>query len=147
MGVAAPRRGHDAPRGTLVEPSAGEKLTGILRSKPFTIPEKLSFLIAGHYGTPPAPEKSKNFVRLKLVEGDETIAEAIPPRNDTPHVVKWDLAKWKGKQGYIEAIDGDDRSAYAWIAFGQFKPEVAPTPGGMEQARIDSSPRRSSRAC
>jgi glucose/arabinose dehydrogenase len=65
----------------------GEKLTGYLRSKPFSIPKKLSFLIAGHYGTPPSDELSRNFVRLKLVDGDEVVAEVAPPRNDTPRPV------------------------------------------------------------
>jgi putative heme-binding domain-containing protein len=113
----------------------GEKLMGILRSKPFAIPKKLSFVVAGHYGMPPSNELSKNFVRLKLVDGDEVIEEVPPPRTDTPRAVKWELAKWAGQQGYLEAVDGDNRDAWAWIAFGQFKPEVAPTPTTVERIR------------
>jgi putative heme-binding domain-containing protein len=134
---APERRGEGTTRAAELWSShpKGEKLTGVLRSKPFAIPAKLSFLMAGHYGTPPSQETSKNFVRLRLVDGDEVVAQAVPPRNDTPRPVKWDLAKWKGRQGYLEAVDGDDRDAYAWVAFGQFKPEVAPTPGSIERAR------------
>ena len=113
----------------------GEKLTGFLRSRPFAIPPILSFKIAGHYGPPATTDPSKSFVRLKLAEGDETVAEVAPPRDDTPQSVTWDLSKWAGKQGYIEAVDGDDRPSYAWLAFGQFEPAVAATPAAVEDAR------------
>ncbi len=114
----------------------GEVLTGVMRSQPFSIPAKLSFLIAGHYsGAPGVKAESKNFVRLKLAAGDKTIVEALPPRDDTPHRVEWDLSKWAGQQGYVEAVDGDAGNAFAWLAFGQFQPAVAPTPAAPDTTR------------
>src|SRR5205814_7032601 len=43
----------------------GEKLTGTLRSKPFAIPAKLSFFLAGHDGSPDKPPRKKNLLRLR----------------------------------------------------------------------------------
>jgi putative heme-binding domain-containing protein len=110
----------------------GEGVTGVLRSREFEIPAKLSFLIAGHYGSPDQNEELKNLVRLRLADADggggKTVAEARVPRNDTPQRVDWDLAAVAGKKGYIEAVDADARGAYAWVAFGRFEPAVAPTP-------------------
>ena len=115
----------------------GERLTGVLRSRPFEIPATLSFRVAGHYGAPGTNNPSKNFVRLRLADGDEVIAEAAPPRDDTPHKVQWDLSKWAGKRGYLEAVDGETGDGFAWIAFGQFRPPVAPTPLAVGDALRD----------
>ena len=106
----------------------GERLTGVLRSREFEIPAKLSFLIAGHYGVPSENEERKNLVRLKLADGDKVVAEAPVPRNDTPQRVEWDLSAMKGRRGYLEAVDADARDAFAWLAFGRFEPAVVPTP-------------------
>src|SRR5690606_1246418 len=38
----------------------GERLTGSLRSSPFTIPDELSFYIAGHDGSPEHPIRHNN---------------------------------------------------------------------------------------
>src|SRR5262249_10239935 len=40
----------------------------------------------------------------------------------------WDLSAHAGKEGYLEATDGDDGTAYAWLAFGRFEPAVVPWP-------------------
>lgn len=106
----------------------GETLTGVLRSKAFALPSTLSFLIAGHAGPPGAAKRSGNRVVLKLADNDETIQTAIPPGDDRIHRVDWDLGKWSGKKGYIEAIDTDTGTGFAWLAFGQLQPEVAATP-------------------
>src|SRR5204862_17307 len=45
-------------------PPGGESLTGVLRSKPFTIPAKLRFFLAGHDGYPNKPAQKRNVVRL-----------------------------------------------------------------------------------
>ncbi|HET6251769.1 MAG TPA: PVC-type heme-binding CxxCH protein [Tepidisphaeraceae bacterium] len=113
----------------------GETGTGIIRSKPFVIPPTLSFYMAGHNGQPPAVHPIKNIVRLKAVDGNEVLAEAPPPRNDLAQKISWDLSKFAGKQGYIEATDGDDKTAYAWLAFGRFEPAVVKVPAAAEVHR------------
>lgn len=101
----------------------GEKLTGILRSAAFAAPEKLRFYLCGHDGTPPGAPGKKNFIRLIDVDG-KTLREAAPPRNDVAQRIEWDLADVHGKMVRFEATDGDAGSAYAWLAFGRFKPEL-----------------------
>src|SRR5437667_453788 len=80
----------------------GEKLTGILRSKPFIIPEKLSFFMAGHDGSPDKPPRKKNLVRLRDARTQEVLARSAPPRNDTAQPFSWDLSKFAGRKGYLE---------------------------------------------
>ena len=131
----------------------GESLMGILRSKPFVIPAKLSFFLAGHDGYPDKPPQKKNVVRLRLLSDrgsasrsddapgefenaaahraalqDVVVAEAWPPRNDTAQMVTWDLNRFAGRQGYLEVTDGDDGNAYAWLAIGRFDPPVVTVP-------------------
>lgn len=106
----------------------GEKLTGILRSRAFTIPERLSFYTAGHLGFPNQPLVPRNFIRLRDAETHELLAEARPPRHDTARRVPWDLKDVAGREGYLELVDGDDRGAYAWLAVGRFEPAVVTVP-------------------
>lgn len=60
------------------------------------------------------------------------LREAFPPRSDRAQKVTWDLAEVAGRRVVFEAVDGDDGSAYAWMAVGQFEggsvnpPAVAP---------------------
>ncbi|HEV8423014.1 MAG TPA: c-type cytochrome, partial [Chthoniobacterales bacterium] len=42
--------------------------------------------------------------------------------------VEWDLANATGKKAYLEIVDGDTGSAYAWLAAGRFDPAVVPMP-------------------
>lgn len=109
----------------------GEQLTGILRSAPFAIPEKLTFWICGHNGVPGTDPAPVNHVRLKLADSGDIVAKEIPPRNDTARQVTWDLKEWAGKQGVFEAVDADTGTAYAWLAIGRFDPMVVapPVPG------------------
>ena len=106
----------------------GEQLTGVLRSKAFLIPSTLSFYMAGHNGQPPQVLPVKNMVRLRDADSKNVLIEAAPPRNDIAQKVTWDLKAHAGKQGYIEIVDGDSGSAYAWIAAGRFSPDVAKIP-------------------
>lgn len=124
------QRPLDGPDGVALWSShpLGERLTGVLRSREFEIPAQLVFLLAGHYGAPGENEAPKNLVRLRLADGDEVVAEAAVPRNDTPQRVEWDLSKFAGQKGYIEGVDADARDAYAWLAFGRFEPAVVPSP-------------------
>jgi putative heme-binding domain-containing protein len=102
----------------------GETLTGVARSADFVIPEKLTFFLAGHNGTPSRKHPIKNIVRLRDAKTDEVLAEQAPPRSDVAQKVTWDLTSFAGRQGYFEATDGDSGTAYAWLAFGRFEPPV-----------------------
>ncbi len=106
----------------------GETLTGILRSKTFTIPQKFSFYLAGHDGSPEKPMRKKNFARLRDAESNKVIKEVAPPRNDTAQLVTWDLKSHAGKKGFLEIVDGNTGHSYAWLAVGRFEPEVVSLP-------------------
>jgi len=101
----------------------GEKLTGRLRSRNFSIPKRISFYMAGHIGYPGKPVVKKNWIRLINAETKAVLAEAIPPRNDTAQKFEWDLKKFQGKLGYLEIVDGDSAGGYAWLAVGRLEPE------------------------
>jgi len=106
----------------------GEKLTGILRSRTFTIPARLSFFMAGHDGSPDKPQLKRNFVRLRDAGTRQILAQSVPPRNDVAQPFSWDLAKHAEKQGYLEVVDGNGGHSYAWLAVGRFSPAVVPLP-------------------
>ncbi len=106
----------------------GEQLTGILRSKIFSIPPRLSFFLAGHDGFPDQPARRKNAVRLRAAETQEILAETFAPRNDLAQPVTWDLGARAGRPGYLEITDADNGGAYAWIAIGRFDPPVVTVP-------------------
>jgi putative heme-binding domain-containing protein len=106
----------------------GEKLTGALRSKSFTIPAEITFFMAGHDGSPDKPIGKRNFIRLRDAQTRKVLAQSAPPRNDTAQPFKWDLSKHAGKKGFIEITDGNSGHSYAWLAVGRFKPEVVPMP-------------------
>lgn len=124
------RRSADGDSGTLFLSSlpANEWHIGSVRSKSFTIPSSLSFFVCGHLGHPEKPAIEKSFVRLRLSDSDEIIAESLPPRNDVAQRVTWDLKDHAGQQGYIEVFDGLDGTAYAWIAVSRFDPPVVSVP-------------------
>ncbi|MDB6005568.1 MAG: Cytochrome c, partial [Prosthecobacter sp.] len=87
-----------------------EKLTGILRSKSFAAPDKLTLWLCGHRGFPQQPAHEKNFVRL--VSEGKTVQQAFPPRHDVCERIEWDLSSIQGKPVQLEIVDGDDGSAY-----------------------------------
>ncbi len=109
-------------------PPAGEQLTGILRSEIFTVPPRLQFFLAGHDGTPDQQPQKRNVVRLRGVNTQEILAEKFPPRNDLAQPVTWDLTAQAGKQAYVEVVDADNGTAYAWLAVGRFEPPVISVP-------------------
>jgi putative heme-binding domain-containing protein len=106
----------------------GEDLTGVLRSQPFTIPDRLSFFIAGYDGSPDRPLLKKNFIRLRSTANHKILAEARPPVSDFAKPETWDLKKFAGKQGYLEIVDGNGGHVAAWLAVGRFNPPVVPLP-------------------
>jgi putative heme-binding domain-containing protein len=109
----------------------GERLTGILRSRPFVVPPKLSFFLAGHDGPPGKPLRGKNFVRLRDAATDEILTNTPPPRNDTARPVTWDLTDYAGKSAYLEIVDNIATASYAWLAIGRFDPPVIKVPDIM----------------
>jgi len=99
-----------------------EHLTGILRSKEFCAPAKLSFWLCGHDGSPPGKPNEKNLVRLTLAE--KPVRQAFPPRNDTCQRIEWELADIAGKPVRLEIVDGDNGPAYAWLGVTRIEPPV-----------------------
>jgi putative heme-binding domain-containing protein len=108
-------------------PPGGEHLTGVLRSPPFTIPQRLTFYLAGHDGPPDKRPQGKNLVRLRGPQ-DAVLIQAPPPRHDTAQKITWDLAAHAGKTGFLEVVDGDTGGAYAWLAIGRLDPPVVAIP-------------------
>ncbi len=102
----------------------GEQRTGILRSRTFAAPAKLSFFIAGHCGRPGTTDAMRNHLYLRDATTGETLKEMTPPREDTAKPVEWDLAALNGRQVVLELVDGDDAGGYAWFAVGRFEPAV-----------------------
>ena len=117
----------------------GETLTGIYRSSTFELPEKLSFWCAGHHGVAGAKGNDLNKILLRDAETKEVLMDARPPRNDVAQKIEWDLKKFAGKKGYVELVDGDTGTGYAWLAVGRFSvaalnplPHVANQTAGAE---------------
>ena len=129
------RVSQDGDKGSLFLDSLvkGEQLTGLYRSEPFELPAKLSFWCAGHNGLPGAPFNPKNYIRLRDASTHALLREALPPRNDTAQRIEWDLAEFAGKRGYVELLDADEASGYAWLAVGRFSVEALNPSRGVEQ--------------
>ena len=102
----------------------GEDLTGVLRSPDFPLPAKLSFWFCGHDGFPDKPAANQNFIRLRLHDSGQIVATAPAPRSDVARRITWEFPEHTGKRTYVEAVDGDEGRAYAWIAFGDFEPQL-----------------------
>ncbi|MDB6138483.1 MAG: hypothetical protein JWO94_1555, partial [Verrucomicrobiaceae bacterium] len=100
-----------------------EKLTGILRSKAFAAPARLSFWLCGHQGFPKDEPNKKNLIRLMNAQG-EALRTVFPPRGDVCQKIEWDLAEVKAKTVHMEMIDGDGGTAYAWLGVTRFEPAV-----------------------
>lgn len=106
----------------------GERLTGALRSRAFTVPNALRFYLCGHRGFPTSPPTEETFIRLVDAETGETLAQEFPPQNDTAHPVQWDVSAHEGRQAYLEIVDRMELNGYAWLAAGRFDPCVPPLP-------------------
>lgn len=125
---------EDGSEGTFLGslPPGGEKLTGTLRSPDFDLPDKLEFWIAGHSGLPNRPPHERNVVRLREAISHEILATAWPPRQDRALPVTWTFSRQKdalkilgqaAPRVYLEMVDGDSGTAYAWLAVGRFAPQ------------------------
>jgi putative heme-binding domain-containing protein len=99
----------------------GEQKTGIYRSAVFPLPKQLQFFLAGHDGFPDKPIGNKNYVRLVHDRSGETLAKWSPPRFDQALRIEWEASEDQvGVPVRIELVDGDDATAYAWLAAGGF---------------------------
>lgn len=106
----------------------GEQRTGIYRSDSFDAPDALSFFVAGHDGFPDKSLKNANFVRLRDAVTEAILRESSPPRNDVAQKIQWATAEFQGKKVYVEIVDGDMATAYAWLAVGRFsEPRLNPS--------------------
>jgi hypothetical protein len=121
-------------------PPGGERFTGILRSKAFVIPPKLSFYLAGHDGYPDKPAQKQNLVRLRSAATQEILATTPAPRNDLAQLSTWDLSGHANESGYLEVIDGDTGAAFAWLAIGRINPPVINLPA-MSPRDVDERQR------
>jgi putative heme-binding domain-containing protein len=101
-----------------------EKRTGILKSKPFVAPAKLTLWINGHRGPPTAKAHDKNLVRVVDAQSGATLASAFPPRNDVCQRVELDLTQHANKLVQLEIVDGDNGSSYAWLGITRIEPAV-----------------------
>jgi len=117
----------------------GETLTGIYRSSAFQLPEKLTFWCAGHHGITSGAGNEKNKIVLRDAATHEVLKQSFPSRNDVAQRIEWNLKEHAGKQAYIELVDGDTATGYAWLAVGRFSvaalnplPHVANQTAGAE---------------
>jgi putative heme-binding domain-containing protein len=109
---------------------AGERLTGVLRSREFALPAKLSFWMCGHDGRLKKAKnarENRNYVRLLLADGTE-VARSKAPQRDVAQRFEWNLSEHQGQTGYIELVDGLSADAFAWLAAARFEPPVIPEP-------------------
>lgn len=101
-----------------------ESRVGVLSSKVFTAPARLTFWLNGHRGPPQSPPHDRNLVRLVEAESGKVLFTAFPPRHDACVAVAWDLGSAVGKPVRFEVVDGDRGAAYAWLGVGRFEPPV-----------------------
>ena len=109
-------------------PPGGESFTGVLRSKAFPIPAKLSILLCGHDGYPEKLAQGLNFVRLHNAATGAEIARVPAPRRDDIVQRDLDLGAYAGNDGYLELVDGDTGNAYAWLGFAGTAPPLVMPP-------------------
>ncbi|MEM7233327.1 MAG: c-type cytochrome, partial [Planctomycetota bacterium] len=101
----------------------GERGTGVYRSAAFLLGDSFEYYCAGHDGHPPGAAQGKNYVQLRSATSHAVLRKVGPPRNDTARRQRFDTSPWKGTKGYVEIVDGDADSAYAWLAVGRFSVE------------------------
>jgi len=116
-----PRKCSDGQAITMLSSrSRGEAYVGTLSSSPFICPVEMEFWLCGHNGNPSEEDHEKNFVRLVDAELGIPLQTAVPPRSDVAAPVKWSVKDHAGRPVRLEVVDGDKRTAYAWLAVGRF---------------------------
>ncbi|WP_158545190.1 DUF7133 domain-containing protein [Bremerella cremea] len=106
----------------------GEKNTGMLRSRPFTLAAEVSFWMCGQDGYPNQPDAKQNYVQLKLADSGQVIGKHFGPRNDVAQRFTFDTSRYAGQRGVIEVVDGNASDSWAWLAVQGFSPEVPAFP-------------------
>ena len=89
----------------------GEKATGTILSPAFEITTpKLTFLANGH--------SAKNYYALvDAATGVELLTAQSPKITGLTTKVSWDVSAFKGRSVRFKAVDADNATGYAWIAF------------------------------
>lgn len=98
----------------------GEQRVGIYRSAPFLLAKPFRFFMAGHDGNSGQPAAKNNFVQLRDAETHAILKRWSPPRNDTAQEFSLEANGRVGQRVYIELVDGNTNTGYAWIAVGRF---------------------------
>lgn len=96
-----------------------EQHTGIVRSRVFTMPERLTMLICGHRGKHGGEAHDRNFVRIVDAKDGADLGRAFAPQQDQAVGVEWRLPEIVGRPVRLELVDGDAGSSYAWVAVGE----------------------------
>lgn len=99
---------------------AGETAVGRLKSNNFELKQRyISFRIGGHSGRPEA-RNELTYVRLVLADGTE-IGREYAPNTNALQVKTFDVGEANiGKQAYIEIVDENNDSAFAWVSADDF---------------------------
>lgn len=120
--LASERRDADDEKETTLWSSFpnGEHRTGVYRSSKFQLGDHFDFYIAGHDGYPNQEPQQRNHVRLRDGFTHEVLKSWSPPRQDVAVRRSWATSELKGREVYVELVDGDASDAYAWIAVGRF---------------------------
>lgn len=113
----------------------GESYVGNLRSGIFPAPEKLSFWLVGHNGFPDQADKQVNRCELVAADNGEILKYEFPPRSDIGKHITWDLSSLQGRSVFIRCVDGDNGTAYAWIAVGRFSLPALNADGALNELR------------
>jgi len=113
----------------------GEAYVGTLRTSVFSSPEKLSFWLVGHNGFPDQSDKKTNRCELVAADSGEVLKTEFPPRSDIGRQITWDLSSWQGRPVFVRCIDGDNATAYAWIAVGRFSLSSLNPDGAINDVR------------
>ncbi len=96
----------------------GEAGTGVVLSPEFTVEvDSISFTIRGHDG--PGGGRGENYLALVDAGTGEVLEKTEAPGNDELQERQWDVAALRGRQVRIEAHDGIQESAFAWLGIGR----------------------------
>ncbi len=96
-----------------------ESFTGVIESRVFPLPERLTFLLCGHRGVPGKEAHELNVVRLVEAGSGAELARALPPRSDKATLVEWIIPEARGRKVRLEVVDGDSGSSFAWLGIGE----------------------------
>ncbi len=106
----------------------GDRLTGVLRSREFVVPQQLHFLLAGHSGRSGQVGNRKKYVQLVEAGSGRILQKTGCSSGVTAEEVVWDLSAFAGRRARFEIVDRDTAGRLAWVAAGGFDPDIAPLP-------------------